>query len=51
MTRGDSSLRLLVDRVLSESFSTPDFGTLLRKYFGAEAPELQAQIKGQSLPE
>ena len=51
MRRGDSSLRLLVDRVLSEAFTVPEFGTLLRKYFGAEATDLQAQIKGQSLPE
>jgi polar amino acid transport system substrate-binding protein len=51
MRRGDSSLRLLVDRVLSEAFTLPEFGTLLRKYFGAEATDLQAQIKGQSLPE
>jgi polar amino acid transport system substrate-binding protein len=51
MSRGDADLRLLVDRVLSAFYATPDFATLLRTYFGAQAAELQSQIKTSSIPE
>jgi polar amino acid transport system substrate-binding protein len=51
MSRGDADLRLLVDRVLSAFYATPDFATLLRTYFGAQATELQSQIKTSSIPE
>lgn len=34
MTRGDDDLRLLVDSVLSATYSSPDFEALYGKYFG-----------------
>jgi polar amino acid transport system substrate-binding protein len=51
MSRGDADLRLLVDRVLSALYATPDFAALLGTYFGAQAAELQSQIKASSTPE
>jgi ABC-type amino acid transport substrate-binding protein len=48
LRRGDSDLRLLIDRALSAFYRTADFGTLLRKYFGPEAGELEQQIVAQS---
>ncbi|HET9472451.1 MAG TPA: amino acid ABC transporter substrate-binding protein [Steroidobacteraceae bacterium] len=35
LPRGDEDLRLLVDTVLSSTYSAPDFAELYRKYFGA----------------
>ncbi|MGH6882134.1 amino acid ABC transporter substrate-binding protein [Hypericibacter sp.] len=51
MARGDSDLRLLVDRVLSAFYTTPDFATLLSTYFGPQAAEFQSQIMASSMPE
>jgi polar amino acid transport system substrate-binding protein len=51
MARGDADLRLLVDRVLSAFYATPDFAALLGTYFGDHAAELQSQIKASSMPE
>jgi hypothetical protein len=51
MARGDSDLRLLVDRVLSAFYATPDFPLLLGTYFGTQAAEFQSQIKAASMPE
>jgi polar amino acid transport system substrate-binding protein len=51
MARGDADLRLLVDRVLSAFYATPDFTALLGTYFGDHAAELQSQIKASSMPE
>jgi ABC-type amino acid transport substrate-binding protein len=51
MARGDSDLRLLVDRVLSAFYATPDFALLLGTYFGTQAAEFQSQIKAASMPE
>jgi polar amino acid transport system substrate-binding protein len=48
MGRGDSDLRLLVDRVLTEFYATPEYVALLGKYFGAEASGIQKQISAQS---
>jgi ABC-type amino acid transport substrate-binding protein len=48
LKRGDSDLRLLIDRALSAFYATADFGALLRKYFGPEAGELEQQIVAQS---
>lgn len=51
MARGDADLRLLVDRVLSAFYATPEFSLLLGTYFGPQAAELQSQIKASSMPE
>jgi ABC-type amino acid transport substrate-binding protein len=51
MKRGDADLRLLVDRVLSAFYATPDFAALLGTYFGPQATNLQSQIKAMSVPE
>jgi ABC-type amino acid transport substrate-binding protein len=51
MTRGDSALRLLVDRTLSRFFASPEFAQLLAGYFGEQAGDIQAQILAQSIPE
>ncbi len=51
MKRGDSDLRLLVDRTLSHFYTTQEFTALLVKYFADQAPSIQAQIAAQSLPE
>ena len=48
LRRGDSDLRLLVDRTLSAFYATAGFGALLRKYFGPEAGQLEQQIVAQS---
>ena len=51
MARGDSDLRLLVDRVLSAFYATPDFALLLATYFGDRSAEFQSQIKASAMPE
>jgi ABC-type amino acid transport substrate-binding protein len=51
MKRGDSELRLLVDKTLSQFFVTPDFMELLKAYFGDEAAALQQQIRAHAIPE
>jgi ABC-type amino acid transport substrate-binding protein len=51
LARGDADFRLLVDRVFTEFYATPDFAALLAGYFGAQAAELQSQIKASSMPE
>jgi len=51
MSRGDADFRLLVDRALSAFYATPDFAALLGTYFGAQATQLQSQIKAMSVPE
>jgi len=51
IARGDSELRLLVDRTLSEFYSTPDFLELLSKYFGDHASELRSEILRYAIPE
>jgi ABC-type amino acid transport substrate-binding protein len=51
MSRGDADLGLLVDRVLSAFYATPDFAALLGTYFGPQAADLQSQIKAMSVPE
>jgi ABC-type amino acid transport substrate-binding protein len=51
MRRGDADMRLLVDRALTEFYGTPQFGALLKRYFGIEAREVEAQIIALSIPE
>lgn len=51
MKRGDSDLRLLVDRALTQFYQTPEFSALLAKYFPTDRADIQAQILAQSLPE
>jgi ABC-type amino acid transport substrate-binding protein len=51
MKRGDSDLRLLTDRALSQFYATPEFTELLVRYFGEQAPAIKAQILAQSAPE
>jgi ABC-type amino acid transport substrate-binding protein len=51
MKRGDSALRLLVDRTLSRFFASREFTQLLAGYFGEQAADIQAQILAQSIPE
>jgi ABC-type amino acid transport substrate-binding protein len=51
MKRGDSDLRLLVDRFLSRFYTTPEFSTLLAKHFGAQAAAIQTQIQAQAILE
>jgi polar amino acid transport system substrate-binding protein/glutamate/aspartate transport system substrate-binding protein len=51
MKRGDSDLRLLVDRSLSEFYATPEFVDLLAGYFGNEASSLRKQIQTYAVPE
>ena len=51
MKRGDSDLRLLVDRSLSEFYAAPEFSDLLAGYFGKEAASLQKQIQSYAIPE
>jgi ABC-type amino acid transport substrate-binding protein len=51
MKRGDSDLRLLVDRSLSEFYATPEFADLLAGYFGNEASSLRKQIQTYAIPE
>ena len=51
MKRADADLRVLADRALSQLYATREFTALLVKYFGEQAPAIQAQILAQSLPE
>jgi ABC-type amino acid transport substrate-binding protein len=51
MKRGDSDLRLLVDRVLSSFYSSPDFVALLGKYFPGEVQVISGEILAHSIPE
>lgn len=51
MRRGDTELRLLVDQVLSRTFATPEFATLLMRYFQKAATPIRDQILLQSIPE
>lgn len=51
MKRGDSTLRLLVDRTLSHFFASPEFTQFLAGYFGEQAADIREQILAQSLPE
>lgn len=51
LARGDSDLRLLVDRALTDFYATPEFAALLKTYFGARAGELQPQIRAMAVPE
>jgi polar amino acid transport system substrate-binding protein len=51
MMRGDADLRLLADRALSQFYATREFTELLVKYFGEQAPAIQAQILAQSASE
>ena len=51
MKRGDADLRLLADRALSQFYATREFTELLLKYFGEQAPAIQAQILAQSASE
>jgi ABC-type amino acid transport substrate-binding protein len=51
MKRGDSDLRLLVDRSLSEFYASREFSELLAGYFGNEAPSLRKQIQTYAIPE
>lgn len=51
MKRGDTEFRLLVDRSLSEFYATPEFFALLVTYFGAQAPDIRAQILAQAIPQ
>ena len=48
---GDSDLRLLVDRALTKFYRSPDFTTLLRRYFGADAAEARSQIVALAVPD
>ncbi|MBB3594113.1 ABC-type amino acid transport substrate-binding protein [Rhizobium sp. BK529] len=49
--RDDSTFRLLVDRTLTDFYTSNDFPKLLKTYFGAEAPALRSEIMMQSIPE
>jgi polar amino acid transport system substrate-binding protein len=51
MRRGDSNLRLLVDRALTRFYQTPAFAELLTRYFGDDAGDIREQIIGFSVPE
>jgi ABC-type amino acid transport substrate-binding protein len=51
LKRGDADFRLLVDRALSRVYQTQQFGGLLSKYFGSEAPVVAAQLFVLSLPD
>ena len=51
MKRGDSDLRLVVDRALTQFYATPEFPALLAKYFPADRASLREQILALSLPE
>ena len=51
MKRGDSDLRLLVDRALSQFYPTPEFTELLTRYFGEQARAIQAQVLAGSIPD
>ena len=51
MKRGDSDLRLLVDRTLSKLYSDVEFLALLEKHFGGQAAAIEAQIRAQAIME
>lgn len=51
LARGDSDLRLLVDRSLTRTYMSPVYVDLLRKYFGDLAPMVAKTVLVQSLPE
>jgi polar amino acid transport system substrate-binding protein len=51
MQRGDSDLRLLVDRFLSGFYKQSDFGALLAKHFGVDAGAIEEQIRAQAILE
>jgi ABC-type amino acid transport substrate-binding protein len=51
MRRGDSALRLLVDRALTSFFQSPQLRPLLARYFGDQADMILAQLREMSLPE
>jgi ABC-type amino acid transport substrate-binding protein len=51
MKRGDSDLRLLVDRVLSELFAATEFPALLTKHFGGFAEAVREQVQAHAILE
>ena len=51
MKRGDSDLRLLVDRSLSKLYSENEFPALLAKHFGEHAAAIGARIQAQAIME
>jgi polar amino acid transport system substrate-binding protein len=51
MKRGDADLRLIVDRTLSDFYSTPEFMALLEQYFPEEAQVISSEILAHSIPE
>ena len=48
LRRGDADFRLLIDRALSQFYATPEFLTLLSRYFGTEAADIQGQVRALS---
>jgi len=51
MKRGDSDLRLLVDRTLSKLYSDVAFPALLAKHFGEHAAAIGTRIQAQAIVE
>ena len=51
MKRGDSDLRLLVDRTLSKLYSGTEFPALLAKHFGGQTAAIGALIRAQAIME
>lgn len=51
LPRGDADFRLLVDRVLTDFYNSPDFLPLLRLYFGNNTTAVANAILLQSLPQ
>lgn len=51
MKRGDSDLRLFVDRTLSKLYSDVEFPALLAKHFGGHAAAIGKLIKAQAIME
>lgn len=51
MRRGDTDLRLTVDRALTKFYGSPDFVALLARYFAGDAADIRSQISGFATPE
>lgn len=51
MRRGDTDLRLTVDRALTRFYGSPDFTALLARYFASDAADIRSQITAFATPE
>jgi len=51
LRRGDADFRLLIDRALSRFYATPEFLTLLSRYFGTDAADVRVQVRALSIGE